>query len=142
MSDTLVVLHTAIAILAVVLLIVVAKVDPVISLVIGTLYLGVAAGLGFADTIATLVTGFGDIMAELGLLIGFGVLMGSLLTAMGALQKLVVSLLRILGPRRLPYAFSAALSSIFPAIYVDVQLVLSSPIARSAAPGSAGTGSR
>jgi H+/gluconate symporter-like permease len=34
----------------------------------------------------------------------------------------------------LPYAFSAALSSIFPAIYVDVQLVLSSPIARSAAP--------
>src|SRR3712207_4693517 len=60
--------------------------------------------------------------------------MGSLLTAMGALQKLVELLLRILGPRRLPYAFSAALSSIFPAIYVDVQLVLASPLARSAAP--------
>src|SRR3712207_4691219 len=73
-------------------------------------------------------------MAEVGLLIGFGVLMGSLLTAMGALQKLVELLLRILGPRRLPYAFSAALSSIFPAIYVDVQLVLASPLARSAAP--------
>ena len=55
MSDTLIVLHTVIAILAVVLLIVVAKVDPVISLVIGTLYLGVAAGLGFGDTIGTLV---------------------------------------------------------------------------------------
>ena len=134
MSDTLIVLHTAIAILAVVLLIIVGKVDPVISLVIGTLYLGVAAGLGFADTIGTLVQGFGDIMAEVGLLIGFGVLMGSLLTAMGALQKLVELLLRILGPRRLPYAFSAALSTIFPAIYVDVQLVLSSPLARSAAP--------
>ena len=142
MSDTLIVLHTTIAILAIVLLIVVAKVDPVISLVIGTLYLGIAAGLGFGDTIGTLVRGFGDIMAEVGLLIGFGVLMGSLLTAMGALQKLVELLLRILGPRRLPYALSAALSSIFPAIYVDVQLVLSSPIARSAAPGSAGTGSR
>jgi H+/gluconate symporter-like permease len=60
--------------------------------------------------------------------------MGSLLTAMGALQKLVELLVRILGPRRLPYAFSAALSSIFPAIYVDVQLVLASPLARSAAP--------
>jgi H+/gluconate symporter-like permease len=134
MSDTLIVLHTVIAILAVVLLIIVGKVDPVISLVIGTLYLGVAAGLGFADTIGTLVRGFGDIMAEVGLLIGFGVLMGSLLTAMGALQKLVELLLRLLGPRRLPYAFSAALSSIFPAIYVDVQLVLASPLARSAAP--------
>jgi H+/gluconate symporter-like permease len=73
-------------------------------------------------------------MVEVGLLIGFGVLMGSLLSAMGALQKLVELLLRILGPRRLPYAFSAALSTIFPSIYVDVQLVLASPLARSAAP--------
>jgi len=134
MSDTLIVLHTAIAIIVIVLLIVAAKVDPVISLVIGTLYLGVAAGLGFADTIGTLVQGFADIMAEVGLLIGFGVLMGTLLTAMGALQKLVELLLRVLGPRRLPYAFSAALCTIFPSIYVDVQLVLSSPLARSAAP--------
>jgi gluconate:H+ symporter, GntP family len=62
------------------------------------------------------------------------VLMGTLLTAMGALQKLVELLLRILGHRRLPYAFSAALSTIFPSIYVDVQLVLASPLARSAAP--------
>ena len=134
MSDALIVLHTAIAIIAIVLLIVVAKVDPLISLVIGTLYLGVAAGLGFGGTIGSLTQGFGDIMAEVGLLIGFGVLLGSLLSAMGALQKLVELLLRILGPQRLPYAFSAALSSIFPAIYVDVQLVLASPLARSAAP--------
>ena len=134
MSDTLIVLHTVIAILAIVLLIVVVKIDPVISLVIGTLYLGIAAGLGFGGTIGTLVQGFADIMAEVGLLIGFGVLMGMLFTAMGALQKLVELLLRVLGPRRLPYAFSAALSTIFPSIYVDVQLVLASPLARSAAP--------
>src|ERR671913_2375601 len=134
MSDTWIVLHTVIAILAVVLLIVVVKVDPVISLVIGTLYLGVAAGLGFGDTIGTLVQGFADIMGEVGLLIGFGVLMGMLFTAMGALQKLVELLLRVLGPRRLPYAFSAALTTIFPAIYVDVQLVLAPPLIRSAAP--------
>jgi gluconate:H+ symporter, GntP family len=73
-------------------------------------------------------------MAEVGLLIGFGVLLGSLLIAMGALQNLVELLLRLLGPRRLPYAFSAVLSTIFPAIYVDVQLVLATPLARSAAP--------
>ena len=54
MSDALIVLHTAIAIIAIVLLIVVAKVDPLISLVIGTLYLGVAAGLGFGGTIGSL----------------------------------------------------------------------------------------
>jgi gluconate:H+ symporter, GntP family len=67
MSDALIVLHTAITIIAIVLLIVVAKVDPLISLVIGALYLGVAAGLGFRGTIGSLTQGFGDIMAEVGL---------------------------------------------------------------------------
>lgn len=100
MSDTLIVLHTAIAIIAIVLLILVVRVDPVIALVIGTIYLGLAAGLGFEDTIGTIAQGFGDIMVEVGLLIGFGVLLGSLLLAMGALQKLVGVLLRLLGPLR------------------------------------------
>jgi gluconate:H+ symporter, GntP family len=140
MSDTLIVLHTTIAIVAIVLLILVVRVDPVISLVIGTIYLGLAAGLGFEDTIGTIAQGFGDIMIEVGLLIGFGVLLGELLLAMGALQKLVGALLRVLGPQRLPYALSAALSTIFPAIYVDVQLVLAAPLARSAAPRMRGDG--
>ena len=39
MSDTLVVLHTSIAIIAIVLLILVVRVDPVIALVIGTIFL-------------------------------------------------------------------------------------------------------
>src|ERR687889_780058 len=45
MSDTLILLHTAIAIIAIVLLILVVRIEPVISLVIGTIYLGLAAGL-------------------------------------------------------------------------------------------------
>ncbi len=134
MTDTLIVLHTAIAIVGVVLLILAAGVEPVIALVIGAIYLGLAAGLGFDNTMTTIAEGFGDIMAEVGLLIGFGVLLGSLLFSMGALQKLVELLLRILGPRRLPYALSAVLTTIFPSIYVDVQLVLAAPLARSAAP--------
>lgn len=129
-----VVLHTTIAILAVVLLILVTRVDPVIALVIGSIYLGLTAGLGFDGTMTAIAEGFGEIMAEVGLLIGFGVLLGSLLFSVGALQKLVEKLLRALGPGRLPYALAAALSAIFPSIYVDVQLVLAAPLARSAAP--------
>ncbi|GAA1555042.1 GntP family permease [Brevibacterium picturae] len=129
-----VILHAAIAILAVVLLIILLKVDPVISLVIGALYYGIAAGLGLEKTLTTIVEGFGAIMAEVGLLIGFGVLVGALLFNMGALQRFVELLLRLLGPRKLPYALATALTAVFPSIYVDVQLVLASPLARNAAP--------
>ena len=63
MSDTLIVLHTAIAIIAIVLLILVVRVDPVISLVIGTIYLGLAAGLGFEDKIGTIVTALASVVS-------------------------------------------------------------------------------
>jgi GntP family gluconate:H+ symporter len=139
---TLIVLHASIAILAVIALIIWLRVDPVISLVLGSLYLGIAGGVGLNGTVTAIAAGFGEIMVEVGLLIGFGVLLGALLYAMGALQKFVQLLLRLLGPRRLPYTLAAALTTLFPSIYVDVQLVLASPVARSSAPhlGRSGLG--
>lgn len=127
-------LHTAIAIVMVIGLIIWLKVDPVISLIVGSLYLGLAAGVGFAKTAEAVTAGFGEIMGKVGLLIGFGVLIGSLLHSMGTFRKLVRALLRVFGAARIPYAMTAAMATIFPSIYVDVQVVLASPVARSAAP--------
>ncbi|WP_461190032.1 GntP family permease [Arthrobacter sp. Z4-13] len=127
-------LHTAIAIVVIILLIIKVKVDPVISLIIGSLYLGLATGVGFTGTIVAIATGFGEIMGEVGLLIGFGVLIGAMLHAIGAFKKMVTMLVNGVGARRLPYALTAAMSTIFPSIYVDVQVVLASPVARSSGP--------
>jgi GntP family gluconate:H+ symporter len=127
-------LHTAIAIIAVITLIIRFKVDPVISLVVASIYLGLASGVGFAATAEAITLGFGEIMAEVGLLIGFGVLIGALLHGTGAFRKLVVALVSRFGGNRLPYALTVLLSTLMPSIYVDVQVVLASPVARSAAP--------
>ena len=129
-----VILHTAIAIVGIVALIIKGKLDPVIALIIGALYLGLATGVGFTETLGAITLGFGDIMAEVGLLIGFGVLIGSLLYEMGAFQRMVTLLVDGVGGRRLPYALTAAMSTVFPSIYVDVQVVLASPVVRSAGP--------
>ena len=129
-----IVLHTAIAIVLVIGLIIRGKVDPVISLILGSLYLGLAGGVGFSGTLGAITTGFGEIMAKVGLLIGFGVVIGSLLHATGAFKRMVSALVSAVGPRRLPFAMAGAMSTIFPSIYVDVQVVLASPVARSAAP--------
>lgn len=128
-----VVLHTAIAIVLVIGLIIRLRVDPVISLVLGSLYLGLASGVGFTDTLEAITLGFGEIMTRVGLLIGFGVVIGALLHATGAFKRMVSALVSAVGPGRLPYAMAGAMSTIFPSIYVDVQVVLASPVARSAA---------
>jgi H+/gluconate symporter-like permease len=134
MTDTtLLLLHTGITVAIVVGLIVLAKINPVISLVIGALYLGIAAGLGYEGTTTAVVTGFGNLMAEVGLIIGFGVMLGTLLSAMGTLHRVVDGMLRLVGAKRSPHVIGLTSGIVFPAIYFDVALVILGPMARSIA---------
>lgn len=141
MSEIAILINTAVAVLATVLLIVRFKVNPVISLVLGSLYLGLSTGLGITKTIETITQGFGDIMVEVGLLIAFGVLMGSILNQTGAIRRLVEHLLRVFGPKYLPYTMALAIGTALQSIFLDVLLVISAPLARRMAPkvGKLGT---
>ena len=127
--DSLVIVHLVIAVVGIILLISWAKLNPVISLIIGSLYLGVAGGLGFTDTVTAVNQGFGDLMMEVGLIIGFGVMIGTSLSVTGTMQRVVDALLKIVGPSRAPYALGLASGVLFPSIYFDVALVILAPIA-------------
>lgn len=133
MSHTAIVVNTAVAIIGVVVMIVRFKFNPVVSLVVGSAYLGLAVGIGVEETIDAIMTGFGDIMAEVGLLIAFGVLMGAILQQTGAIQRLVQTLLKVFGPKRMPYAMSLTIATALQSIFLDVLLVISAPLARNLA---------
>ena len=133
MADWTILLHTGITIAGIIALIAGARLNPVIVLVLGALYLGVAGGLGFEATTSAVAEGFGALMAEVGLVIGFGVLLGSLLSAMGTLQRVVELMLRLVGAKRSSYALGLSSGIVFPSIYFDVALVMLAPIARSIA---------
>jgi len=133
MTNTAVVVNTAVAILAVVVMIVRFKLNPVVSLVVGSAYLGLAVGLGVEGTIKAITEGFGEIMTEVGLLIAFGVLMGAILQRTGAIQRLVEMLLRVFGPKRMPYALSLTIATVLQSIFLDVLLVISAPLGRNLA---------
>ena len=90
-------LHTAIAIVLAVVLIIRFKIDPVISLLLAALYLGLASGVGFIGTIEAIAMGFGEIMAKVGLLIGFGVLIGAFLHAAGVFHRVLDVFVRVIG---------------------------------------------
>jgi H+/gluconate symporter-like permease len=142
MSDIAIIANTGAAIIGVVVMIVRFKFNPVISLVVGSAYLGLAVGLGTEKTIDAITTGFGDIMAKVGLLIAFGVLMGAMLQQTGAIQRLVETLLKVFGPKRMPYALSLTIATLLQSIFLDVLLVISAPLGRTLAKkiGKNGTG--
>lgn len=127
--DSIVLVHLVIAVVGIILLIAKAKINPVVSLIVGSLYLGVAGGLGFADTVAAVNTGFGNLMAEIGLIIGFGVFIGTILIANGTMLRVVDALLKVVGPRGAKYVLGLSGGVVFPSIYFDVALVILAPIA-------------
>ncbi|RNE49133.1 GntP family permease [Corynebacterium alimapuense] len=134
MADWQILSITAAVIVGIVLMIIKLRINPVVSLVTGALVLGLATGLSPAETTTTAMQGFGDIMFEVGLLIAWGVLMGSILNETGAIRRLVNALLRIFGPRGVPYALGLTIGTALQSIFLDVLLVMSAPLARRMAP--------
>ncbi|GAB3537542.1 SLC13 family permease [Arthrobacter tecti] len=134
MEDWQILTITGVAILAIVVLIIRFKVNPVLALVLGAAFLGLATGLGANTTTETIMQGFADIMFEVGLLIGWGVLMGALLNEMGAIRRLVDKLMHIFGPKGIPYALGLTIGTALQSIFLDVLLVMSAPLARRIAP--------
>lgn len=127
--DALLLTHLVATVIGIVLMIVWLRINPVLSLVVGSLYLGVAGGLGFADTVTAVNVGFGNLMAEVGLIIGFGVMIGTTLSATGTLQRVVDRFLKLAGPKRSPYVLGLTSGIVFPSIYFDVALVILAPMA-------------
>jgi H+/gluconate symporter-like permease len=125
---------TGAVIVGIVVMILRLRLNPAMSLVIGAAVLGLLTGLGAAETTKTVMTGFGDIMTKVGLLIAWGVLMGAILNEMGAISKLVDKLLRVFGPKGVPYALGLTIGTLLQSIFLDVLLVMSAPLARRIAP--------
>ena len=133
MGGNWVLVHTVVAMAGIAVLIVRLRMTPAISLLLGTLYLGLTSSVGLSDTASAIASGFGSLMAEVGLIIGLGVLMGSLMASIGAIQAIVATLQRLFHRRGMPYAFAISIGAILPSIYFDVLLVLFAPLARRAA---------
>ncbi|MCM6764326.1 GntP family permease [Rathayibacter sp. ZW T2_19] len=132
----------ALVIVVVVVVIVRFRINPVIALALGAAAIGLLTGLGPVDTVSTMSTGFGEVMAEAGILIGWGVLIGAMLNETGAIVRLVEGLMRVFGRRGIPYALGLSLATYLQTIFVDVLIVIAAPLARRIAPrlGPNGTG--
>src|SRR5699024_12528834 len=120
MADWQILSITGAVIVGIVLLIIKVRLNPVVALIIGALTLGVSTGMTPGETTDTVMTGFGDIVYESGLLIVWGVLFGPILNRCGGVARLVDKLLRVVGTRGVPYALAATVGGGPQAALLDV----------------------
>lgn len=70
------------------------------ALIVTSIAVGLMCGLSIPDTIKAVSGGFGGTLGSIGIIIGFGCIMGKLLEDSGAAKKMAVSILKIVGIKR------------------------------------------
>ncbi|MGK5547115.1 GntP family permease [Streptomyces sp. URMC 127] len=117
-----------VGIAVIVLLITRLKLHAFLSLTIGSLVLGAAAGAPMDKAIASFTTGLGSTVSGVGVLIALGAILGKLLADSGGADQIVDTILAKAGPRSMPWAIVLIAGVIGLPLFFEVGIVLLIPV--------------
>lgn len=117
-----------VAIALLLVLIIKVRLHAFFSLLIIAVATGLAAGISVADVIDVVISGFGNTVGTVALLVGFGAVLGRLIEITGGAQVLADKMLDTFGEKRAPLALSvASLFYAFP-IFLDAGFIVMLPV--------------
>ena len=128
MSGLTVAENLAISIAIILFLVLKFKINPVISMILASLYMGISCSLGFMDTITSINSGFGSLMTGIGFPIGFGIMMGQILEDSGAAESLAKSILKAFPGKKAPWALGLTAFLLSIPVFFDVTFVILIPL--------------
>jgi Gnt-I system high-affinity gluconate transporter len=117
--------------LAVVLLLVMMtkfRINGFIALFLAALFVGLARGLSLPKIYDAIVTGVGDQLDELILILGFGAMLGKVLADSGAAQRIATSVVNVFGIGRVQLAMVLTATCIGITMFYEVGFVLLIPL--------------
>ena len=124
-GDGVLVVACVVGILAVVLLITLAKLHPFLSLMLGSAVLGAIATMPPADIVKSFITGFGTTTGSVGVLIALGAMIGKMLEDSGGANKIVSTMIGRVGRGGLPWMMAAIAAILGLPLFFEVGVVLS-----------------
>ncbi len=115
------------------LLITVVRLNAFVALTITAFLVGVLKGMPFEKIVESVQKGIGSTLGGLVLIIGFGVMLGSLLAESGAAQQISSSLIRIFGAQRAKWALAITSFTVGLAMFYNAGFVILIPLVFSVA---------
>ncbi|MDA3978359.1 gluconate:H+ symporter [Gallibacterium sp. AGMB14963] len=109
------------------------RVHAFIAMLIASAIAGLVGGLNASDTLSVISKGFGSTLGSIGLVIGLGVMMGSILEVSGAAEKMAYSFIKFLGKKREEWALAITGYIVSIPIFVDSAFVILYPVAKALA---------
>lgn len=105
------------------------KLNPAIALVLGSIFMGLVSGLGASDTITTISSGFGNLMTGIALPVGFGVILGQLLSDSGGAKVIATTMIQKTSEKYALYALGITAFLLSVPVFYDVTFVILIPLA-------------
>jgi GntP family gluconate:H+ symporter len=109
------------------------KLHPFIVLILAAYFAGASGGLPLEKLASTIATGFGNIMATIGIVIILGTIIGSILEKSNASIKLAEMVLKVVGPRYPALAMSIVGYIVSIPVFCDSGFVILSSLRKSLA---------
>lgn len=109
------------------------KLNSFLALIITSLVVGLAEGIPVQNILTSIVNGVGGTLGELVLIVGFGAMLGKLMSECGAAQKIAVTLIDKFGKTNVSWSICLISFIIGIAMFYEVGFVLLMPLIVSVA---------
>ncbi len=120
-----------IGLIVLILLILKTKIHVFLALIIAAVIVGLVGGLAPAATVDAISAGFGGTLGNIGIIIGFGIMMGQIFEMSGAAERMARTFLKIFGKGREEMALSLTGFLVSIPIFCDSGFVILSPLAKA-----------
>ncbi|WDV46189.1 GntP family permease [Clostridiaceae bacterium M8S5] len=101
------------------------------SLILVSILVGIMAGLSVDDVLVAVSEGFGKTLGSIGMIIGFGCIMGKFLEKSGAAKKIAVCLIRLVGIKNVDVVLGLAGLLVAIPVFCDSGFVVLSQLAKA-----------
>ncbi len=130
-----------VGILLLIFLVLKTKVQAFLALILATIFVGIVGGMPLATVtlengakfgiLNSITTGFGGTLGNIGIIIGFGVMMGQIFEISGAAKRMAYTFLKLFGKKREEEALSITGFLVSIPIFCDSGFIVLAPIAKA-----------
>ena len=131
MTEARLIAGLVVAIAVLLLLVLKTRIHALMALIAAAAIAGLIGGMAPDAVVSAITTGFGSTLATIGLVIGFGVMMGRILEVSGAAERLAYSLINWLGAKREEWALTITGYIVSVPIFCDSAFVILAPLAKA-----------
>lgn len=120
-----------VGIIILVFLILKTKIHTFLALILSALFIGIVGGMPQSEVIDAITGGFGSTLGSIGIIIGFGIMMGQIFETSGAATRMAYTFIKLFGKKREETALAVTGFLVSIPIFCDSGFIILSPIAKA-----------